>query len=93
MVEKLLEKLRELEIGDRITLVMENFFGGTIETRATYKGNLKPYGYISENSGGWALYPCEAYNIQCYKFNIIPYRCIHPRMISLFDVKDVRKGW
>ncbi|WP_373205227.1 hypothetical protein [Clostridium tertium] len=93
VVEELLEKLKKFKIGDRITLVMENLFGGVIEARATYKGNLKPYGYISESSGGWSLYSCEVYDIQCYKFNIIPYRCVHPRMINLFDVKDVRKGW
>lgn len=92
-MKELVKKIKAFESGDKITLITKNLFGEVTEVKATYRGNLKPYGYINKTSGSWALYPGHGFDIKCYKINIKPYRCAITRTISLFDVVDIKKGW
>lgn len=90
----LLEKTKDLKVGDKITLGIGTIFGGIAKHKATYRGNLRHHGYIS-NSGSWGLYdtgkfdetPCYCIDVQLYKKRSI---------LSLnleFDIKEIEVGW
>ena len=92
-MEDLVEKFKKIKYDEKITLIAEDLFGEPTTMRATYKGGLKHNGYISDKYGGWALMSGNGFNIKCYDVLILPYKCKKNRVISLHNIKDVKRGW
>lgn len=54
--KELLDICKNLKIGDRITITVENIIAEDTTLKCTYKGNLHQHRWIKSNGGSWSLY-------------------------------------
>jgi len=87
------EILKTIPEGAKVTLKVATCFGGLVEEKATFIGNVRQHGYISGN-GSWGLYPFRNGGEPCYVFDARLYK---QRNISTlrwrFTVKGISMGW
>lgn len=91
---ELLDKIKTLMVGEKITLLVENYFGNIVKVRVTYLGDLRPNGFI-DRSGGWGLYDTHKLDeIPCYSINARIYKKRYISVFKLdFEIKDFEIGW
>lgn len=95
MDKDLINIFKNTEKNTKVTLVVENFLGQEIETKATYMGEIKQDGYMSNEYGSWSCYQDDKYTpIPCYKVLVRPYRKRNLYWLGLYyDIKSVKIGW
>lgn len=55
----MLEKLNNIDIGSKITIIKNNIFGDSIKLKCTYMKEPINSGWTKENFGSWSLYGDE----------------------------------
>lgn len=89
----MIEKIKAIPEGTKVTLHCETLFGENVKKKATFLGHVRQHGYINK-SGSWGLYPFRDGGEPCYVFNARLYR---ERVIMTlkwkFTVKDISIGW
>lgn len=90
----LLEKVKTLNVNDKITIIIEGIFGDKIKQKATYVGNIRKDGYMKENGGAWSYNSSHGYNIPCYRidFRLYKHRKINSSLLG-YKILDIKKGW
>ncbi|GMQ61174.1 hypothetical protein [Vallitalea maricola] len=88
----LLEKVKSIPVGSKITIIAKGHFGNEVTEKATYMGNLRQHGYITP-CNAWAAYKGEG-DTPCYKIDYRPYKK-HTVYTSAIDwtIKDIKVGW
>lgn len=90
----LLERFEQLELGTKITAIIEGYFGIEILVKATYARKPEQHGYIAGHGGSWGLYKTEDDEVPCHEIGIRPYRKHHTRIVKLnYDLLDFEEGW
>lgn len=93
-MENLVRKINCFKKGEKITLVLENIFKEEILLKATYMGEIKPFGFTSADGGSWGLFQTGSTTIKCYNILIKFYKKKNNQYITLgHSVKDIVKGW
>lgn len=88
------ESFKKLKPNQKITIVIENWFGELTYQKVTYLGDIKQHGYII-SSGVWGLYGQEENGDKpCYTVLIRPYnkRKVYRLKIG-FDIIQFKEGW
>lgn len=92
---ELLVKVKNLKVGEKITIQLQSWIGSVSDEKVTYMGEIRHHGYYKRKQGGsWALSPCEIYNIPCYKIQVKPYKKRTIFELALNgDIKEIELGW
>lgn len=96
--KELLDICKNLKIGDRITITVENIIAENTTLKCTYQGNLHQHGWINESGGSWAFEGGEGdrlgFTVPCYEISVRFYNSKKNRIVQLgYDVKKITKGW
>lgn len=90
----LINRLKELSDGIKVTLVLVDIFGNPFDYPVTYTGPIEQHGYFSKG-GGWGLYKIESLSdVECYRIKVRPYRKRGEVWLNIGSkVIDYKLGW
>ena len=93
MSDNLVERLKAIPAGTKLTLSVENYFGGITKVKVTTCGEVRHNGYYKP-SGGWGLYRTHGDEKECYEILVKPYRKQQAGWVKIgYTIKDYSLGW
>lgn len=92
-IDSLVERLKAIPAGTKLTLLVENYFGGDTNVKVTTCGKVRHHGYITEG-GVWGLYRTSVDDKECYEILVKLYRKKRACWVKIgYTIKDYRLGW